>query len=45
VATTAATAALMPLLLLGYRQLVLIKQLHLLGRWHAGAVTVRLYAR
>ena len=26
-------------------KIALIKQLHLLGRWHAGAVTVRLYAR
>jgi hypothetical protein len=26
-------------------KIALIKQLHLLGRWHAGAITVRLYAR
>lgn len=26
-------------------KITLIKQLHLIGRWHAGAVTVRLYAR
>ena len=26
-------------------KIALIKQLHLIGRWHAGAVTVRLYAR
>jgi hypothetical protein len=26
-------------------KIAMVRQLHLLGRWHAGAVTVRLYAR
>jgi hypothetical protein len=26
-------------------KIMLIGQLHLLGRWHAGAVTLRLYGR